>query len=323
VLLLTGGGLTEVFLAKALARLVQFAVLTAFVVGRMIRVSLRAPRSVYRMFLVEGLPLEISEFLQMLFFKIDEIILGQLSGLRAVGLFHGPYQVVLGLSLIPMQMMRSAFPAYSRAYVQSREGFNHALVKGFKVLTMLGLPLSVLLFMEAPKVIRLLLGPRYEPSGPALRILSLAVGLVFVEVFFRFILVAMGKQIYDTWSMAVGVAVNIVLDVALIPWLGFLGACLGTLCAQIVLVLTSFHFLRREHGSFPLPEGWWKIFAAGGLMVTVVSRLGELTLLLTLPAGLLVYGLVLLALGAFEAAELREVRDILWPRPSEEGGEVV
>jgi O-antigen/teichoic acid export membrane protein len=117
----------------------------------------------------------------------------------------------------------------------------------------------------------------------------------------------MGAQRLYTIGTVVYVAVNIVVDFALVPALAQVGASIGTLTAEVVLFAASVFFLRRLEKPLPLVRLAWRPLLAGIAMSAALLALRGTGLVMILVAALAGTGLyvgALLALRAISPAEM-------------------
>lgn len=232
-----GWGVVGIFAAKAIARGAEALAMALHAHRRVIPLRLAWSPSCQRMLLKEGWPLQASEVLQMAIFRIDELLLGLLGSLVSVGVFHGPYQVFLGLSLLPQQIMRAAYPTLSQGIGEAFTLRRQRALVGVSMAA--GTAVFLGLHLTAEPLTLALLGPGYEASAPVLGLLSFAAPLLYLEIFLRFNFAAEGRQSLDARCVAWGLGVNILLDVILIPWYGFWGAAIATVAAQGVVALSA------------------------------------------------------------------------------------
>jgi O-antigen/teichoic acid export membrane protein len=120
------------------------------------------------------------------------------------------------------------------------------------------------------------------------------------------VLIAANQQQVLTRAFVFGVLFNIVGNLLLIPRLGYIGAATATILSEFSLLFPFYWIVRRSVGTVP----WGRVFgppllavAAMGCTIWLLQR-AEFSLLLALPAGLLVYVAVLPVAGAFRGEEM-------------------
>ena len=121
----------------------------------------------------------------------------------------------------------------------------------------------------------------------------------------RHALSASGRQRFDAWFVAGVAAVNVVLNLVLIPPLGVVGAALATLVAEGLILAWGWREVTRALG--PLALGPSALVAAGGVaaMTLALLPLRAAPLPLSLATGALVYAAAILALDRQLPGQLR------------------
>jgi O-antigen/teichoic acid export membrane protein len=144
---------------------------------------------------------------------------------------------VSGLSVSLMsELGRSA----EKMYVIAKSGLRYSILIA-----------SVLLFGLAavgPNLILTLYGRRYSPAGPLLSIAAaLAVGKCLMPLLQSLFQAAERQQAVVAWSCCCG-ALNVILDLALIPHMGALGAVLANGSAQALAAVGLIYWAQRTLG---------------------------------------------------------------------------
>ena len=85
-------------------------------------------------------------------------------------------------------------------------------------------------------------------SDMALKIVLVAIFLVFLNSLFGFCLVAMGKQSKLLRINALCLTFNVVTNLLLIPKFGFLGAALTTVLSEFLILYGAYFYVKRESG---------------------------------------------------------------------------
>ena len=171
----------------------------------------------------------------------------------------------LGPVLVPtISHVRSDAPRVKRIL---REALRHAYV--------LLVPACVLLFVAAESLVTAILGSKWLPCVPALRVMSVSVLLAPVVVVFNALLVATDRAHWTGLATAAQLATIAVFVVPLAVRWGVVGAAIGDLVSTAVLVAIFFALCRVK-----VPEVGWEVLQAASL-----------PLLAALPAGFLAWHL--------------------------------
>lgn len=251
-----------------------------------------------------GMPLVPSAlFLWALNFS-DRFFLVKLAGPREVGLYSIGVRIASAIILL-LAAFRTAWPAFAYSIEDDREAARtYAFVLTYLVAITSWMALA--LGLLAPWLVQLL---TTEDFYSAERVVA---PLAFAAVAFgAYIVVVIGigraRQTRSNWWITGAAAIlNVVLNLALIPAYGMIGAAVATIGAYALLFVAMAWKAQRV---FPVPYQWRRVATALGVAVglTVVGRALDVPLggALALVAA---YPLVLFPLGFFLPEELRRLR---------------
>jgi O-antigen/teichoic acid export membrane protein len=256
-----------------------------------------------------GMPLVPSAlFLWALNFS-DRFFLVKLSGPREVGLYSIGVRVASAIVLL-LAAFRTAWPAFAYSIEDDREAartYSYVLTYLVAVTSWMALALGIL----APWLVQLL---TTEPFYSAERVVA---PLAFAAALFgAYIVVVIGigraRMTRSNWVITgAAAALNVVLNLLLIPPFGMMGAAAATIGAYATLFLGM---AWRAQRVFPVPYQWRRVGTAFGAAaaLTVLGRaldpplVGAIALVASYP-------LVLLPLGFYLPEELRRMRALRLP----------
>ena len=191
----------------------------------------------------------------------------------------------------------------------------NAYRKAFKFLTIIMLPMVVAMIFFSEEFITLLLGDKFLPAVPAFKVLSIVFGLMFVSVLLLRILTALGRQQFGTLCIGIALMINVLLDVILIPRMGFMGATWATLLAEIVLITAAFFYVTKYLTPLSLTKILYGPCGGAVLMALCCMWLLHSSLLTKvlffLPLSLLIYLAYLVVTKTLTAEEYQWFRSIL------------
>jgi O-antigen/teichoic acid export membrane protein len=148
----------------------------------------------------------------------------------------------------------------------------------------------------------------FEQSIPALRILAPSVVLLFVNNAFIYTLTAINRQLDFTRLAIFTLAVNVVLNLALIPPFGYLGAAAASTITEAALFAGGWWLLRRQRLPLSVVASIGRVLASALLMGVVVYLIRSWPLAIVVIAGAAVYAAALFALRALNAEEWAIIR---------------
>jgi O-antigen/teichoic acid export membrane protein len=219
-----------------------------------------------------GLPTMPAELTLYSLNFIDRILIVRLAGLAEAGLYALAIKFAQGINVIA-RGFQLAFPPLAYSIVdddEARRAYSliftwFAAVCAFSVAG---------LWLLSRWIVDLLAAPEYFEAYEAVGLLATGVSLYALYLVLVVILGRTGRTEFNLPATAAGTAVNIVLNLVLIPPLGIVGAGLA-LVASYLVVLAAMYVLTQR--LFPVPYEWGRLL----LLVTVTAATvagGELLL---------------------------------------------
>jgi O-antigen/teichoic acid export membrane protein len=212
---------------------------------------MRDPVPVYetRRWLHSALPLALVAGMHLVHQYTDLVMLGLLVDNDQVGIYRVAAQAaaVVAFGLNAMNMVVAPRFAHHHA-TGDTAALQWTATFSARVILMLTLPVVAALALLGEPVIRLVFGPDYSSGYAALAIL--AVGQLGNAIFgsVAFLLNMTGHERDTARGLAVAVAVNVVLNLLLIPLLGLEGAALATTTTLVLWNVLLWRAVRRRLG---------------------------------------------------------------------------
>jgi PST family polysaccharide transporter len=176
-------------------------------------------------------PMILSAMTVALYSRIDVFMLGVLIGPSAAGLYSAATLLSEGFYLLPTAIMAAAAPRLARLYVADSGSFLNALSRLVTLLSGGGLVVVALTLATSSLAISILFGPDYSDAGAILRIHIWSTWMVFVSTACDSWYINKDLRRLYLAKTACAAALNIVLNLLLIPrWQGE-GAALATVIA--------------------------------------------------------------------------------------------
>jgi O-antigen/teichoic acid export membrane protein len=155
------------------------------------------------------------------------LMVGALQGPRAAGIYgavqKGGEVIVLVLAATNMALA----PAAARLYARSdRQGLEHATERMARATLLVSAPLAVA-FIAIPNIYLGLFGDSFRSGATALIIVAVGQLINAAAGPSGNILIMTGQERIAVWGVAVGLVANIILGLALVPWLGVTGGAVA------------------------------------------------------------------------------------------------
>lgn len=179
-------------------------------------------------------PLLLAGLAVAIYMKIDMVMLGQMRGDEAVGIYGAAARLSEVWYFVPMTIVASVFPAILGAKKNSEKLYYLRLQQLYDLMVVLALSGAVITTFLSEWIIGILYGAAYEPAGPVLAIHIWASVFVFLGVASGKWFVAENRQVLSLQRTALGAFVNIALNLSLIPKFGPVGAAWTTVVSYAI-----------------------------------------------------------------------------------------
>jgi len=203
-------------------------------VGALVRWQLHFARA--RSLLKESWPLILSGLAVMVYMRIDQIMLGEMLGDDAVGIYSAAVRISEVWYFVPMSIVASVFPAIIEAKKTSEELYLRRLQKLYDLMVVMALGVAIVMTFCSNWVVVLLFGKSYAAAGGVLAVHTWAGIFIFLHVASGKWLVMEGFQKDALYRALFGAFMNVGLNVILIPTNGVLGAAYATVISYFFAV---------------------------------------------------------------------------------------
>ncbi len=200
--------------------------------------------SVLKELMHDSWPFLFAGVFSYIYARIDQVMLQHYLGSSAVGLYDTAVKISNIWSFFPALIISSLFPAIVQAKKHSREQYLERYGYLTLLITFITLSITVFVFLTAKPIILLLFGEQYIESIPLLRIYIWSGAIAIMGILVQQYLVTENKGWIHLVFTIIGAALNITLNLILIPRYGMSGAAIATLFSYSVIPL-GLLFLRQ------------------------------------------------------------------------------
>jgi len=307
--LLAGYGLMGIISISMLAAAVAFIMSFIFMLWRFVRPVLSLDFEFCRKSIKTAFPFGVAVIFSLIYFGIDSVMLMIMAGDRPVGIYNAAYNLILGITIIPTAFTAAIYPLLSRYFKTSRNSLRALHGKAMKYLVMLAIPIGFIITLTAPKIIDFLYGPEYASSALALQLLVWGGAAWFISMGVNASLRAVDRQKTLAWIAGTGAALNVSLNIFLIPMFGYIGAGIATIITQFFVLFAG---LKKLSSTLPLPSMWGTIaksvISSMAVLLILQYLMGLHVLLLALAA--LVYFPIIFILRGFDRDDFGLLKQI-------------
>lgn len=222
----------------------------------------------------------IHSVVSMALFRLDAVLLGLLVGDVAVGLYAAAYRLLETVLFVAHNVSRAVFPVM--ASTGDRASLARGWERGLAVLSTVFVPYAAVLLLRGREVLELFYGSEFTDGGVEILAWLAGAPLLFGVAFLASdVLLARGPDVRIVIGSVSALALNVVLNLVLIPSLAGLGAAVATTVSFLLeaVVLGAFA-LRRLGGRVAVRVLGAAVGGTVGVVVVLATPLPLLPALL-------------------------------------------
>lgn len=237
------------------------------------------------------------------FRNIDVILLERIRSLDEVGVYSAPDKLMSMISVTAPGFFRSIFPVLAKAFATSQEKFASFSVAAIKFVVVVIIAAALVVTALADRIVLLVYDREFASSIIVLQLLAWQQVPSLVASVMAWVMISGNLERASLRISAVKAGVNLLLNLALIPPLGAVGAAIAAIATQVAAVIMRLMDIRQRLFRFdPLPV-FGKPALSAALAASLFLALRAINIYLALAAMLLLYGLSLFLWGVVSQDE--------------------
>ena len=202
----------------------------------------------------EGFPLIISSMAIIAYQQIDKVMLKNMlgaSGNEQLGFYSVAIRIMPFVLMIPLMLSKAVAPSLIKSRETDSQKYEERSQIFMDVMTLIGFGLSVILFLFARPII-FLYGDSYNAASPLLKIIAWKGLFNSMSVAASLLIITEGLQKWAVLRNLAGCAMNICLNILLIPKWQAVGAAYATLISMVVSSFLAHSILPPYRSIFKL-----------------------------------------------------------------------
>ncbi len=184
--------------------------------------------------LKDSWPFMASMVVFTIYLQMDIIMIKSMLGAYEVGLYAAGLKLAIAHVFISTIITISVFPAILNAKKISNDLYVERIGKLFSLLILINVLAAILLTIFGSSLIKLLLGAEFAPAYSSFVVQTWSGIFAAMGFAFHQILMAENLGRISLYRAIMGLTVNFILNIILIPIYGILGAAIALLIAQII-----------------------------------------------------------------------------------------
>jgi len=305
----SGGGVAGALVAFSASRALGAVVGWGLVAHRLRAWPVpRGTAQFLRSTVIRSTPFAVNDTLTLTYMRADAVLLGILKGPTAVGLYQAGTNLVLNLNVVARSINRSFYPRMSRAWPDQAQAFRRLRETSLRTIGLIAMPVTVGSFLLAPETFAFLYGPEFAPAVVTYQVLVLVIPVRMIGNTISLALVATDRQRARMVAVTGAAALNLVLNLCLIPRWSYLGAAVATVISEVSLLVVYGALLQQVAGPAHLLQALRVPTVATVPMGVAIIAMSGSGLLVSAGVGAVVYLAALAALAVGQASGVPGLR---------------
>ncbi|HLF20181.1 MAG TPA: flippase [Bacteroidota bacterium] len=209
-------------------------------------------RSVAARLLKDSWPLILAGMAIVAYLKIDQVLLGSMLDMKSVGVYSAAVRMVEVWYFIPGTITVSVFPSLVEARKNNREQYLRWLQKLYDAMAGLSVFIAIFVSLFSGSIIGWLYGASYSEASAILTIYVWSGVATFLGVASSQYLLAENLSKHSMYRTLIGMVLNVLLNVLLIPRYGMVGSAVATLVSYFAATFSLVLYSETRTQSFML-----------------------------------------------------------------------
>ena len=259
-----------------------------------------------------SLPFAIISLLYVIYYSIDIVMLTNMIGAYASGIYNATYKLISVLTLFYSVYTAVIFPVMSKFFNDDETLLLISFEKSIKYLMLVIIPIATATVFYSNDIIHLIYGHKYDAASSVLCILIWTVCLLFVSGATTSLLNASHEEMNVTKIYAIAAVFNIVLNFFMIPQFSYNGAAITTVLSDVLIVIIQCYVIYKL-GHRPNKKLYYDLIRIilGSAVLGIALYFLHLNMWVALPVGIIIYFAIVYLLRLFDDDDKYIIKEIL------------
>jgi len=185
-----------------------------------------------------------------LYMRIDQGMIAKMLDVKSVGEYAVAVKLSEAWNFIPMVICASLLPALGNAKARDEKIYIMRMQQLYDLMVWIVVPIAVFMTFLSTDLVVFLYGSEYERAGAILSIYIWAGLATFLGIASSQFLTVENFLRLSMYRTLMGLVVNVILNLLLIPSYGIEGAAVSTLCSYFIATFTLVAFDKTRHQCF-------------------------------------------------------------------------
>lgn len=197
------------------------------------KMRLKISKSVCADLFSKSWPLVLSGLSFVLYVRLDQIMIGEILGVKEVGIFSVAVKLIEVWYFLPAIVVSTLFPALIKLRTESVEKYNQKMQLLYDLVAVVGVGIVIGTVCFADLIIKYTFGVEYIRAADQLKIYSVVCLFYFFNSVSGRWYINEGLQKVALFRNLLGLVIAVILNFLLIPRFGLTGASLSTIISYI------------------------------------------------------------------------------------------
>ena len=259
-----------------------------------------------------SIPFAVTGILYTIYYSIDIIMLTNMVGDYATGIYNATYKLISVLTLFYSVYVAVIFPVMSKLFKNNKKLLIISYEKSIKYLMLIIIPLAIGTMLYSSDIIQLIYGHEYDQAASVLSILIWTVCLLFISGAGNTLLNASHREVTLTKIYAIAAVFNVVLNFFMIPHFSYNGAAITTVLSDVLIVGLQIYVIYKL-GQIPNKKLYYDVIKIilGSAVLGISLYFLNLNMWVAIPVGIIIYLAIIASLKFFDDDDKYVIKDIL------------
>tara|TARA_B100000676_G_scaffold310317_1_gene376431 strand:+ start:215 stop:1531 length:1317 start_codon:yes stop_codon:yes gene_type:complete len=221
------------------------------------------------------LPLIASGVTAIVYQKIDQLMIGKMVGVEAVGGYAVASRISEVWYFMPVMIVTASFPSLLKKKNEGEQVYERFLETLFSLLALLGFAAAFFVILVAGWFVPAIFGDDYLASVPILIVHIWGGVFISMRALVSKWILAEDRLSYSLVSQGAGALSNVALNLIMIPVMGPLGAAIATLISYSIASFWVFGVLPRSRKIFFMMFRSLLLYRVVGLSLSLLARVRD------------------------------------------------
>ncbi len=302
-------GVLSVFSAQVLDAVITLGIVSWVYVRVLGVATLRTNGAEVRALIRESIPFGMNALFVSIYLSVDVLILGLATDDHEVGVYRGAVMLLALFPVVADTLSTGIYPRMAR-HLGHIDRAGEELRFATRILLAVSIPAAVGGMLTAEPLMVFLGGAEFAESALPFVIMAPLLPLRFLNNGYGMTLSALNQQDDRTRGAIYAAILNVGVNLYAIPTYGVLGAAATTLLTEVALVIFMRWRIASLVSGLDLLPTLLRVAVPAAAMAGAVLLLPAMHVLLTIAAGVAVYGACSYATGAWHPRDLGRLRSV-------------